>query len=471
MMRRAKIVATLGPAVAEPARIRALVDAGMDVARLNFSHGSHERHAALYRMVRDASDAAGRAVAVLADLQGPKIRLDTFAGGSATLTAGAGFTISTVPLVGDATRASTTYEPLARDVRPGDAILVDDGRVRLEVLSSDGREVRCRVVTGGVVSDHKGLNLPGVAVSAPALTARDVEDLRFALSLRADLVALSFVRAPADVEAVRRVMDEVGERVPVIAKIEKPEAVARLADIVDAFDGLMVARGDLGVEMPLEQVPLVQKRAVRLARERAKPAIVATQMLESMIHAPAPTRAEVSDVANAVLDGADALMLSGETSVGEHPVAAVETMARIAAAAEADGLARLEPLHERRETREQALAGAAVRVAEDLGARALVAFTTTGATVRRLASHRAAVPLLAFTSDPSVRSQLALAWGAETFVVPPVGDTDAMVAQVDRAMLDLGRGAAGDLVVIVAGTPPGAEGSTNTMRIHRLGGE
>jgi pyruvate kinase len=285
------------------------------------------------------------------------------------------------------------------------------------------------------------------------------------------MVALSFVRGPGDVEDVRRVMDERGARLPVIAKLEKPEAVARLEEIVEAFDGLMVARGDLGVEMPLEQVPLVQKRAVRLARECAKPVIVATQMLDSMIHAPAPTRAEVSDVANAVLDGADALMLSGETATGDHPLEALATMARIASAAEAEGLARLPTLEGRRATREQALAGAAARVAADLDAVALVACTVSGATARRLASHRSSVPLLAFTTEPSVRSQLALAWGLETFVVPRVTDTDSMIAQVDRALLGLGRGRPGDVVVIVAGTPPGSEGHTNTMRVHRLGGE
>jgi pyruvate kinase len=469
--RRAKIVATLGPATADAATLRALVDAGLDVARLNFSHGSHADHAALYRLVRRVSDEAGRAVGILADLQGPKIRLDLFAGGRAVLAAGAEFRITTEPVLGNAELASTTYEALARDVAPGNAILVDDGRVRLEVLATDGRTVRCRVVEGGVVSDHKGLNLPGVAVSTPALTAKDVEDLRFALGLRVDMVALSFVRGPDDATGVRRVMEDAGARLPVIAKIEKPEAVARLDQVVDAFDGLMVARGDLGVEMPLEQVPLVQKRAVRLAREVAKPVIVATQMLDSMIHAAGPTRAEVSDVANAVLDGADALMLSGETSTGAHPVESVRTMSRIAAAAEAEGLAGLPPLEGRRATREQALAGAAARVAEDLDARALVACTISGATARRLASHRSRCPLLAFTTEPAVRSQLALAWGLETFVVPGVADTDSMIALVDRALLDLGRGRPGELVVIVAGTPPGAEGLTNTMRIHRLGGE
>src|SRR5690348_14155719 len=327
MSRRAKIVCTLGPATSSPEQIRALVDAGMDVARLNLSHGTRDEHAALYRVVRETSDATGRAVAILVDLQGPKIRLGRSARGSVRRETGAGFVITTETIEGDWKRASTDYAMLARDVKAGDTLLIDDGLVKLEVLASDGRDVRCRVVEGGTVSDHKGINLPGVTVSAPALTEKDRDDLRFALALRADLIALSFVRSAADVDAVHEEMDKSGARLPVIAKLEKPEAVANLEDIVVAFDGLMVARGDLGVEIPLEQVPLVQKRAIRLAREHARPVIVATQMLESMIHHSRPTRAEASDVANAALDGADALMLSAETSVGEYATAAAATMA------------------------------------------------------------------------------------------------------------------------------------------------
>jgi len=469
MTRRAKIVCTLGPATQTPEAVRQMVDAGMDVARLNLSHGTREQHQAAYHAVRAASDAAGRAVAVLVDLQGPKIRLGEFEGGSARLEAGAEFVITTEPMMGTAQRASTTYADLARDVRAGDSLLVNDGAIRLEAIASDGREVRTRVVEGGVVSDHKGINLPGVAVSAPALTEKDREDLRFALSLRADLIALSFVRDPRDVEEVRREMRAANAHLPVIAKLEKPEAVARLEAILDAFDGLMVARGDLGVEMPLEEVPLVQKRAVSLARERSKPVIVATQMLESMIEHPRPTRAEASDVANAVLDGADALMLSGETSVGAYPFEAARTMGRIIAAAESRPARLAERRGSQLGTPQAAIAAAAARLAEDIGARALVAFTQTGATARRLAGHRPSTPLLAFTTEPSVRSQLALTWGVETFVVPSVTHTDEMVTQVDRALLELGRAARGDAVVVVAGTPPGVSGSTNTIRMHRLG--
>jgi len=472
MRRRAKIVCTLGPATSSGEQIRALVAAGMDVARLNFSHGTREEHAAIYREVRAASDQAQRSVAVLVDLQGPKIRLGEFEDGGVTLARGDRFTITTEPLE-EGTReiASTTYPALAKDVTAGSTVLIDDGRVRLQVDDTDGVRVRTTVVEGGRLSDHKGINLPGVRVSAPSMSEKDREDLRFALSLGVDLIALSFVRDPADLEDVHAVMDESGVRLPVIAKIEKPEAVDRLGPITRAFDGLMVARGDLGVEIPLEQVPLLQKRAVRLAREHGKPAIVATQMLDSMIHSSQPTRAEASDVANAVLDGADALMLSGETSVGEHPIAAVETMARIIGAAESQGFWSLPSVRRRPETRPEAIALNAVRIAEDLHAVALVAFTETGATARHVAAHRHAIPILAFTSRPEVRSRLSLVWGVETFVVPMANHTDDMVAQADRALLELGRGKTGDYIVIVAGTPPGTAGSTNTLRVHQLGGE
>ncbi len=466
--RRAKIVCTLGPATHTREAIDALVAAGMDVARLNFSHGTREDHAEVYRHVRAASDASGRAVGILVDLQGPKIRLCCFAAGPVTLVTGAAFTITVEDVPGDSVMASTTYASLANDVKAGDTILIDDGNVKLQVDAIDGPRVRCTVLEGGVVSDHKGINLPGVRVSAPCMSEKDREDLRFALSLGVDLVALSFVRDARDVEEVHAIMDQAGQRLPVIAKIEKPEAVEQLEAIITAFDGLMVARGDLGVEIPLEEVPLVQKRAVRLARRAAKPVIVATQMLESMIVHSRPTRAEASDVANAVLDGADALMLSGETSVGAHTAEAVRTMARIVEAAEAQALASIAGIERRGESRGDAIAAAAVRIAEDVGASALVAFTASGGTARAVSCHRDAIPLLAFTSDPAVRSRLALQWGVETFVVPFVTDPEAMVQQVERALLDLGRAAVGEQVVIVASTHRGHSGSTNLVRVHRL---
>jgi pyruvate kinase len=468
MSRRAKIVATLGPATSGPDRIGALVAAGLDVARLNMSHGDHDGHRAAYEAVRAASDASGRSVGVLVDLQGPKIRLGTFAAGPVTLRAGQEFAITGEDVPGDQHEVSVSYPGLAGDVRPGTRLLVDDGRVVLEVTGVRGPRVRTRVLTGGPVSDHKGLNLPGIKVSLPALTAKDADDLRWALGLRADLIALSFVQEADDVKPARAIMDELGVRLPLIAKIEKPQAVAALEEIVAAFDGIMVARGDLGVEYPLEQVPLVQKRAIRLARQAAKPVIVATQMLESMVGAPRPTRAEASDVANAVLDGADAVMLSAETSVGAYPVESVATMARIIMAAEAAWPFTAEgpAVHQ---TTGSAIARAAAEVGAAVGARALVAFTMTGETARRLARCRSPIPLLAFTTESATRSQLALTWGAETFLVPAVAHTDDMVRQVEAALRDIGRCTPGDLVVLVAGSPPGTPGRTNALRVHRIG--
>jgi len=469
MSRRAKIVCTLGPASSSLDQVAGLVAVGLDVARLNMSHGTRADHLRAYRAVRAASDQAGRSVGVLVDLQGPKIRLGTFAAGPVTLAAGQEFTITGSDVPGDAALASTTYPGLAGDVRAGDQILVDDGRVVLEVLSARGDRVRTRVLVGGPVSDHKGLNVPGTALNVPALSAKDEQDLRWALGLRADMIALSFVQGPGDAAPVRAIMNEVGAELPLIAKIEKPQAVAALPEVIEAFDGLMVARGDLGVELPLEQVPMVQKRIVELAKDRAKPVIVATQMLESMISAPRPTRAEASDVANAVLDGADALMLSAETGVGAYPAQTVATMAKIIVAAERECLHAQSSLARVPTTTGGAIARAAAEVGAIVGATALVAFTMSGETARRLARYRSPIPLLAFTPAPSTRSQLALTWGVETFIVPPARHTDEMVRQVETALLDIGRCEKGDLVVIVAGSPPGTPGKTNALRVHRIG--
>ena len=512
--RRTKIVCTMGPSTADPGQVAALVDAGMDVARLNMSHGSHDAHLAYYQAVSAASDGSGRSVGVLIDLQGPKIRLGRFESGPVTLVAGQQFTITCEDVPGSSVEASTTYPGLAADVGPGTAILVDDGKVVLEVTGTAGPRVHTRVVVGGSVSDHKGLNFPGTRIGVPSLTDKDATDLRWALGLRADMVALSFVRGPEDAGPARAIMDEYGARLPLIAKIEKPEAVAALPEVVEAFDGIMVARGDLGVEFPLEQVPMVQKRAVDLARRAAKPVIVATQMLESMVSAPRPTRAEASDVANAVLDGADALMLSAETSVGKYPAEVVGTMARIICAAEqgaaatatapggrqpaqapvSTGGASEAPVGtasasdapvgtasaseapasagnaaEASASTGSAIARAAAQVGLEAGASVLVAFTITGTTARRLARCRSPIPLLAFTSEPATRSQLALSWGVETFIVPPVQHTDDMVRQVETALLDIGRCDKGDKVVVVAGSPPGTPGRTNSLRVHRIG--
>ena len=469
-MRRAKIVCTLGPAVNTPERIRALVDAGMDVARMNLSHGAYADHEKVYKMVREASDASGHGVGIFADLQGPKIRLGRFTDGPVQLEQGAEFTITTRDVPGDEHICSTTYDGLPGDVAAGDQVLIDDGKVRLEVLSvDDGTDVRTRVVVPGPVSNNKGINLPGIAVSVPALSEKDKEDLRWALHMTVDFIALSFVRSASDVEDVRAIMKEENIFLPVIAKIEKPQAIDNIEEIVDAFDGFMVARGDLGVECPLEDVPFLQKQVIDVARRHAKPVIVATQMLESMISAPRPTRAEASDVANAVLDGADAVMLSGETSVGDFPIETVKTMARIIESTEDHGLARMAAIDWQPRTRGGVIAKAANEVAERIGAKYLVAFTQSGDSARRLSRYRGHIPTLAFTPVPVVRSQLAMTWGVETFLGEPVEHTDEMVRQVDEHLLRIKRVQEGDLVVVVAGSPPGIPGSTNALRIHRMG--
>jgi pyruvate kinase len=469
-------VCTLGPAVGTERRIKELVYAGMDIARLNMSHGTHEDHARNYQLVREASEASGKGVGILADLQGPKIRLETFRptpdGAKWQLRRGQAWTITTREVEGDDTICGTTYKGLPGDVAIGDILLVDDGKIRLRVTGVEaGTDVRTEVLIGGPVSNNKGINLPGVAVSVPALSEKDIEDLRFALRLGVDFIALSFVRNAADAEDVRKVMREVGVSLPIIAKIEKPQAIDNLDEVIEAFDAFMVARGDLGVECPLEEVPFLQKQIIEKARLNAKPVIVATQMLESMITNPQPTRAEASDVANAVLDGADAVMLSAETSVGEFPIHTVETMARIVSATEnhAFQMGRLAPLPWDPHTRSGAIAKAAQEVGERVGAKYLVAFTTSGDSARRLTRLRGSIPLLAFTPHAVVRSQLALSWGVETFTVAEVEHTDEMVRQVDEALLELGRVEEGDLVVIIAGSPPGIPGSTNALRIHRMG--
>lgn len=469
-MRRAKIVATLGPATNSLESIRSLVAAGMDVARLNLSHGDHSDHVEVYSKVRQAADEAGRGVGILVDLQGPKIRLGRFASGPVLLEPGAEFVVTTEDVPGDAAMVSTTYAGLPGDVTVGDLVLVDDGRIELQVTAIDGPRVVTRVLEGGRVSDNKGFNVPGAAMSVPALSEKDRDDLRWALRTGADLIALSFVRSAADIIDVHAIMDEEGVRLPVLAKVEKPQAVDNLDEIIATFDGVMVARGDLGVELPLEMVPLVQKRAIQMCREAGKPVIVATQMLDSMAIANRPTRAEASDVANAVLDGADALMLSGETSVGTHPSLVVSTMSRIIEHVESQALQSLPELSDPwTGSTARALTHSAVDVAVGVRATHLIAFTETGTSARLIARWRSRIPLLAFTPNPRVRSQLSLVWGVETFLVPQARHTDDMVVEVDRALLDIGRATIGDRVVIVAGVPPGVPGTTNGMRVHKMG--
>ena len=459
----------MGPAVESPEKVKELIDAGMNMARLNLSHGSYEEHQARLDCVRDAAKAAGRPVAILVDLQGPKIRLARFKAGPHDLARGDIFTITVDDVEGTKERVGTTYKGLPGDCKAGDRILIDDGKVTVEVVEVKGNDVITKVIEPGAVSNNKGINLPGVAVSVPALSEKDIEDLRWGLRAGADFIALSFVRRAADIKDVHKIMDQEGIRVPVIAKIEKPQAVENLVEIVDAFDGIMVARGDLGVELPIEDVPLVQKQCVELARDMAKPVIVATQMLDSMITNSRPTRAEATDCANAVLDGADALMLSGETSVGEFAIEAVQTMARIIQKTEEGGLDRIRPIKTAPRTKGGAITKAATEVGAIVDAKYLVAFTQSGDSARRMSRLRSPIPILAMTPEVGTYNRLALSWGVESMLTPIVGATDEMVKLVDTVLIDSGRAQLGDQVMIVAGSPPGIPGSTNAMRVHRVG--
>ena len=468
-MRRAKIVATLGPASSSYEQIKAIIDAGVDVARMNLSHGSHEVHEGIYQNVRKAALDSGKSIGIFVDLQGPKIRLAKFKDGPVHLAKGATFKITIEDVEGDVTMCGTTFKGLPEDVKVGDILLIDDGKVRLRATEVSKTTVTTEVEIAGDVSNNKGINLPGVAVNVPALSEKDEDDLRWALKVGVDMIALSFVRNASDIVRVHEIMKEEGRTLPVIAKIEKPQAVENLEEIIDAFDGIMVARGDLGVELPLEQVPLVQKRAVELARRWAKPVIVATQMLESMIHSSIPTRAETSDVANAVLDGADALMLSGETSVGEFPIETVSTMAKIIQSTEENGLDRIPGLGTKPHTHAGAVSLAAMEIAELLGSRYVCVFTESGDSLKRISRLRSSVPVLTFTPNAEVANRLSLVWGAQVFLVPKVDHTDGMFDQVDTTVLAEGLCKTGDEVVVVAGTPPGVSGSTNTLRVHKVG--
>ena len=468
-MRRAKIVATLGPASSSYDQLRAIIEAGVDVARMNLSHGSYDVHEQIYRDVRKAASDLGKPVGVFVDLQGPKIRLAKFKSGPVQLEKGATFKITTDDVDGDVNICGTTFKGLPQDVKVGDFLLIDDGKVKLRAVEVSDTTVTTEVEIPGPVSNNKGINLPGVAVNVPALSDKDEDDLRWGLKLGVDMVALSFVRNASDIERVHEIMREEGRKIPVIAKIEKPQAVENLEEIIDAFDAIMVARGDLGVELPLEQVPLVQKRAVELARRWAKPVIVATQMLESMISASIPTRAETSDVANAVLDGADALMLSGETSVGAFPVETVSTMAKIIKSTEENGMNRIPDLGTKPHTQGGAVSFAAMEIAELLGSKFVCVFTEGGDSLRRISRLRSAVPVLSFTPNEQTARELSLVWGSKTYIVPKVTHTDAMFEQVDKSVLEQGMCKIGDEVVVVAGTPPGVSGSTNTLRVHKVG--
>ncbi len=459
----------MGPAVEAAGKVEQLIAAGMNMARLNLSHGSYAEHQSRMDVVRSAATKAGVPVAVLVDLQGPKIRLARFANGPHELSRGDVFTITTDEIEGTKDRVGTTYKGLPGDCKAGDRILIDDGKVTVEVTSVSKTDVVTKVIEPGAVSNNKGINLPGVAVSVPALSEKDIDDLRWGLKAGADFIALSFVRSADDIKDVHRIMDEEGIRIPVIAKIEKPQAVANLEGIVAAFDGIMVARGDLGVELPIEDVPLVQKHCIGLARDAAKPVIVATQMLDSMITNSRPTRAEATDCANAVLDGADALMLSGETSIGEFAIEAVETMARIIQKTEEGGLERIRPMINSPRTKGGAITKAATEVGAIVEAKYLVAFTQSGDSARRMSRLRSPIPILALTPEVGTYNRLALTWGVEPMITEMVKHTDDMVKLVDTVLIQSGRAKKGENVMIVAGSPPGIPGSTNAMRVHIVG--
>jgi len=459
----------MGPAVEAAGKVEQLIAAGMNMARLNLSHGSYAEHQNRLDAVRGAAKAAGVPVAILVDLQGPKIRLARFANGPHDLSRGDVFTITIDEVEGTKDRVGTTYKGLPGDCKAGDRILIDDGKVTVEVTSVTKTDVVTKVIEPGAVSNNKGINLPGVAVSVPALSEKDIDDLRWGLKAGADFIALSFVRSADDIKDVHRIMDEEGIRVPVIAKIEKPQAVANLVGIVAAFDGIMVARGDLGVELPIEDVPLVQKHCIELARDAAKPVIVATQMLDSMITNSRPTRAEATDCANAVLDGADALMLSGETSVGEFAIEAVQTMARIIQKTEEGGLERIRPMINSPRTKGGAITKAATEVGAIVEAKYLVTFTQSGDTARRMSRLRSPIPILALTPEVGTYNRLALTWGVEPMITEMVKHTDDMVKLVDTVLIESGRAKKGENVMIVAGSPPGIPGSTNAMRVHIVG--
>ncbi len=471
-MRATKIVATLGPSTDSEPILRQLFEARVDVFRLNASHGTHDEIARRIAMIRSLSPQYGSYAAILLDLQGPKIRLGTFPQGPHVLEDGAFFTITTEQVEGNAEIASTSYSEFARDVKPGDPVLIADGMVRLRVLSTDGIAVRCRVEAGGVVSDRKGINLPGVNISTPSLSKKDIADAHFGVEQGVDFFAISFVRTARDVLRLRHLLEEVDARQPIIAKIEKPEGWHNLDAILEESDGVMVARGDLGVEMAPEKVPPVQKAIIAKARARGRFVITATQMLESMIEHPVPTRAEVSDVANAIYDGTSAVMLSAETSAGKHPVESVRVMDRIACETEA-AIRKLgfpDIWSEGELSIPEIIAAAAYHSARSAGVAALAVGTTSGASARLLARYRPPVPVYAFTSSEAVARQLSIIYGTDPILMPAMESTDQMLHEMELALIRSGRVKPGDNIVFVAGQPVGLRGSTNMLKLHRVTG-
>lgn len=475
-MRRTKIVCTLGPASQSEQILREMIHAGMDVARINFSHGDHETHARNIALVRRLAQEEGRVLAVMGDLQGPKLRVGEIAA-EVTLREGQDFNLTTRPVRGDDRKVNFPHPEVIGDVQPGDRVLLDDGLLELEVLGTTPTDIRCRVITGGPLNSHKGVSLLGVSLNLPSLTEKDREDAAFAIQQGVDYLALSFVRRAEDVSQLRDLLERNQALIPIIAKIEKREAVEAFEEIMEISDGAMVARGDLGVETPAEEVPIYQKRIIRLANEVGKPVITATQMLNSMMDNPRPTRAEASDVANAILDGTDAIMLSGETAVGKYPIEAVRMMAKIALTTERNlPFDRLRTLPYREWVHEAALepsftptdaiSQATCEIALELSAKAIISSTMSGHTARMVAKHRPATPIIAVTPSPETQRRLALVWGVCPLLVSEFAHTDEMIETAVQAALDKGLIGKGDTVVITAGVPLGGLGRTNMLKVH-----
>jgi len=468
--RHSKIVCTIGPATRSPRMIRKLIEAGMDVARLNFSHGSHEEHAQSFAMLREAANRFQKPVAILVDLQGPKIRTGALAGGGTVLLrAGQEFVITTAKVLGDSTRVNTTFHPLPREVHAGDRILLSDGLIELRVEKTTHSEVICQVVNGGVLGEHKGINLPGAKLHVPALTEKDRADLRFAAAQGADYIAVSFVRRPEDILLAKSLVKRTKKKIPVIAKLEKPEAIENLDKILEVSEGVMVARGDLGVEMSPERVPVVQKEIISRAREYRRPVITATQMLESMTENPRPTRAEASDVANAIFDGSDAVMLSAETATGKYPVAAVTMMARIIEEAEASIHEFPRPASHERLKVAETVAELVCHASRELHMKLIAVFTHSGFTARLVSRYRPLVPIIAFSPEAETRRRMALLWGVTSRTIVDIKKIDGLAAIAEKRLMEERLVRKGDVIGIVAGTPMGIHGTTNFMKFHVIG--
>ena len=474
IVRHTKIVATVGPACESEAQLQNLMEAGADIFRLNFSHGDHASKALIVERIRRLSQKRQRAVAIIGDLQGPKIRVGNLENDAVTLSKDQELFLSTKELIGNRQRIPVRFAGLASEVQTGQRILLDDGLIELEVLTITDGEVRCKVRSGGLLKSRKGVNLPETRLSLPAFTEQDRKDIDFAIAADLDYLALSFVRTAADVQALKEYLCTLQSDLPIIAKIEKPQAVADFAAILKVADGIMVARGDLGVEIGPEQVPLIQKQIIRQCREAGKPVITATQMLESMVSQPRPTRAEASDVANAILDGSDAIMLSAETAVGQYPTEAVAFMDRMAQRVENDptlhsSIFNFYPADSGSRSLSDAIGEAACRTATSIKAAAILAFTQTGATAARVARYRPANPVYAITPSRSVRRRLTLYAGVRSLQVDFQGDTEAQIRSLEKAVLEAGALNRGDLVIITMGSPLAAQGTTNLMKAHRLG--